>query len=132
MANASNLYAVDGRCHNSEPGSFGHECGATAYWLGTDASGFTAGFCDACKEGGYECQGIVTWEPIARKIREVGTVGRLHRTRFKELAFRRYGRDWRFVSILDHEDCVVGRIYHSKSELLGDLTQYARENWGLE
>ena len=136
MEKTTNLYATDGRCHNSEPGAFGHECGATARWLGTDKTGFAAGFCDSCKEYGYDANGIVTWEPLDRGERDTGigagTIGRLHRTRFRELAYRRYGRDiWRFISILDHEDCVVGPVYRTKTELLGDLTRYAREDWGL-
>ena len=34
------LYAEDGLCHNSEPGTFNHECEKPASWLGTTRSGF--------------------------------------------------------------------------------------------
>ena len=54
----SNLYATDGKCHNAERGTYGHECGKPATWLGTDQkSGFISGFCDACKTNGYEARG---------------------------------------------------------------------------
>lgn len=56
----TNLYTTDGRCHNAEPGTFGHECGKPATWVGTASSGFQAGFCDDCKECGWEARGC-TW-----------------------------------------------------------------------
>jgi hypothetical protein len=31
-------YATDGKCHNAQPGTYGHECGKPAEWLGTKAS----------------------------------------------------------------------------------------------
>lgn len=34
------------RCSNAEPGSFNHECGRSATWIGTKEDGFQAGFCD--------------------------------------------------------------------------------------
>jgi len=59
----TNLYALDGICHNAEPGTYGHECGKPAKWLGTGASGFQSGFCDDCKAHGYEAKGMVAWVP---------------------------------------------------------------------
>lgn len=62
---ATNLYATDGRCHNSNRGSFGHECGKPARWLGTGRNGFKSGYCDRCKQVGDEALRCVAWEPIA-------------------------------------------------------------------
>ena len=56
-----NLYATDGRCHNAEPGTYGHECGKPAVWLATTPGGFTTGFCDDCKQHGYEARGMTDW-----------------------------------------------------------------------
>lgn len=61
---ASNRYATDGKCHNSEPGTFNHECGRPATWLGTSVvTGFVSGFCDDCKVNGFEAVGR-TWRRI--------------------------------------------------------------------
>lgn len=57
-------YATDGKCHNAEPGTFGHECGRPATWLGTTKSGFEAGFCDDCQKYGYERKDCVSWAKI--------------------------------------------------------------------
>lgn len=68
---ATNAYAVDGKCHNAEPGTFGHECGKPAVWLGTkmvrprpwstetpgEPEPFTSGYCDDCKQHGFEAKG---------------------------------------------------------------------------
>lgn len=59
---SANSYATDGRCHNAEPGSYGHECGKPATWIGTNAKGFTMGYCDRCKAGGAEARDVMTWE----------------------------------------------------------------------
>ena len=32
----TNSYATDGKCHNAEPGTYGHECGKPAAWIGTN------------------------------------------------------------------------------------------------
>jgi hypothetical protein len=58
-----NSYATDGKCHNAEPGTFVHECGKPATWIGTSARGFRSGFCDQCKRQGHEATGR-TWERI--------------------------------------------------------------------
>lgn len=54
----TNSYATDGKCHNSEPGTYGHECGKPAQWIGTDYKGFRCGFCDQCKRHGTEAKAI--------------------------------------------------------------------------
>ena len=58
---ASMLYATDGQCHNAEPGTYGHECGKPATWLGTDRNGFVSGFCDDCRQHGWERTSKVAW-----------------------------------------------------------------------
>lgn len=58
-------YARDGKCHNANHGTFGHECGKPASWIGTKANGFRSGFCDRCKQDGDERHGFVAWEAIA-------------------------------------------------------------------
>jgi hypothetical protein len=49
-------YATDGKCHNAELGTYGHECGKPAMWLATKPNGFQSGFCDACRYDGYEAR----------------------------------------------------------------------------
>lgn len=58
-------YATDGKCHNSEPGTYGHECGKPAVWIGTAASGFRSGYCDDCKRYGTEALCCTLWNSIA-------------------------------------------------------------------
>lgn len=55
-------YATDGKCHNAQPGTYGHECGKPAQWVGTDTKGFRCCFCSHCKEYGYEARQSVKWE----------------------------------------------------------------------
>jgi len=61
------LYAADGRCHNAEPGTFGHECGKPAKWLGgkpsLDKPGgiFWSGYCDDCMGNGSEARTAKFW-----------------------------------------------------------------------
>jgi hypothetical protein len=57
-------YATDGKCHNAEPGTYNHECGKPATWLGTKNNGFTSGFCNECKQYGYEAKAYTTWTEI--------------------------------------------------------------------
>lgn len=58
------------RCMNAEPGTFGHECGKSAKWIGTKHSTITKGeffhatFCDECKECGWERHGVIEWRAI--------------------------------------------------------------------
>jgi hypothetical protein len=61
-----NSYAMDGLCHNAEHGTFNHECGKPATFIGTRADGFVSGFCDACKSNGWEAGRYVHWEKIRR------------------------------------------------------------------
>lgn len=63
---AMSLYALDGTCHNAEPGTFGHECGKPAKWLGTGPRGFAAGFCDDCMVNGWDAKDRTTWTPLGR------------------------------------------------------------------
>lgn len=63
---AKNLYAVDGLCHNAEPGTYGHECGKPATWLGRRAGGDWSGYCDDCKANGYEARECRAWTPHPR------------------------------------------------------------------
>lgn len=62
-------YATDGRCHNAEPGTYGHECGRPAEWVGTKANGFRSGFCGRCKERGYEAREFGHFERITPEQR---------------------------------------------------------------
>jgi hypothetical protein len=56
-------YATDGKCHNAEPGTFNHECGAPALWLGTTKNGFKSGYCARCRAEGFEARAVTTWQP---------------------------------------------------------------------
>lgn len=62
VAGPDNLYATDGLCHDSEPGTFNHECGRPAKWLGVTAAGFWSGYCDHCKQHGHEAKRVVRWQ----------------------------------------------------------------------
>lgn len=57
-------YTTDGRCHNTNRGTFGHECGKPARWIGITSRGFRSGYCDVCKNIGDEGLCCVTWEEI--------------------------------------------------------------------
>jgi hypothetical protein len=61
-----NTYATDGCCHNAEPGTYNHECGKLATFIGIRADGFASGFCDACKSNGFEASHYTRWEKIRR------------------------------------------------------------------
>lgn len=52
------------RCSNAEPGTFNHECGRPAAWIGTTEAGFRSAFCDDCKRRG--------WERHGRTFRRIG------------------------------------------------------------
>lgn len=49
------------RCVNAEPGTFDHECGKPATWIGTKRSGFQACFCEQCKVTGWDAAGVTQW-----------------------------------------------------------------------
>ena len=63
---------LSGECNNAQPGTFGHECGKPATWVGTIASVATTDgvfhgcFCDDCKERGWEAREVKVWTPITR------------------------------------------------------------------
>ncbi len=58
------------KCTNSEPGTFNHECGRPARWLGVKNSTLEPGttyrqaFCDRCKKDGAEARGVLAWTQI--------------------------------------------------------------------
>jgi len=58
----TNPYATDGKCHNANRGTYGHECGRPATWIGVKANGFASGYCDKCKDHGDEARRCVSWE----------------------------------------------------------------------
>ena len=73
-------YAIDGKCHNSEPGWCGQECGRPAVWTAESASGFRSGFCVRCRATGSEARGMHGWQPydLAREV--LIAVNRNHRS----------------------------------------------------
>lgn len=66
MTEDMGLYARDGLCHNAEPGTYGHECGKPADWLGQGTSGSWVGYCDDCRQHGYEARNVKAWQRHAR------------------------------------------------------------------
>ena len=50
------------KCQNAEPDTYGHECGKPAQWTATK-NGHTAGFCDQCRQHGYEARTYSQWIP---------------------------------------------------------------------
>ena len=62
-------YATDGKCHNANPGTFSHECGKPAQWIGTSASGSRSGYCVKCRATGSEARQCVAWEPAPAQER---------------------------------------------------------------
>lgn len=66
---------IDARCHNSEPGTFNHECGKPAAWIGTKASALTtdgwyhSGYCDECKKHGTEARVVAKWIPYQSGVK---------------------------------------------------------------
>lgn len=56
--------ATTNKCCNAEPGTFNHECGKPATWIGIKPSGFRAAFCDFCKDHGWEATGFTSWERL--------------------------------------------------------------------
>ena len=55
-------YATDGKCHNADPGTYNHECGKPATWIGTTKTGFRSGYCEDCKRHGWEARQCTAWE----------------------------------------------------------------------
>jgi hypothetical protein len=56
-----NSYALDGKCHNANFGTYGHECGKLAKWLGIKCNGWATGFCENCKNNGDERALMAEW-----------------------------------------------------------------------
>lgn len=63
-------YAGDGLCHNSEPGTFGHECGKPAEYIGTNGNAFRTGFCAKCVSRGSEARAFKLERIIKRDADE--------------------------------------------------------------
>lgn len=51
-------------CSNSNRGTFNHECGKPACWIGTHADGHQQYFCLDCQKDGDEARGVNTWQPF--------------------------------------------------------------------
>ena len=76
----ANTYATDGKCHNANHGTFGHECNKPATWLGgkptrrlaslswtppSDERGmWWSGYCDHCKAHGDEARTVAEWRQL--------------------------------------------------------------------
>ncbi len=58
-------YTADGKCHNAEPGTFNHECGRPAEFIGYKSTGYASGFCAACKQHGFEAKSCIAFLPVA-------------------------------------------------------------------
>ena len=67
MNRPTNLYATDGKCHNAQIGTYGHECGRPATWLGIKNPRWGSGFCDECKEFGHERHEYLIWIPLEKR-----------------------------------------------------------------
>ena len=52
------------RCTNAEPGSYGHECGEQAGFIGSRADGGQSCFCSACKVHGSEARRYSHWQAL--------------------------------------------------------------------
>ena len=52
------------RCTNAEPGSYGHECGEAAAFIGSRPDGGQSCFCSACKAHGSEAQRYALWQEL--------------------------------------------------------------------
>ena len=55
------------RCTNTEPGSYGHECGERAGFIGSGADGGQSCFCSACKAQGSEARRYSHWQAMSKK-----------------------------------------------------------------
>ena len=52
------------RCTNAEPGSYGHECGEQAGFIGSRADGGQSCFCSGCKAQGSEARRYSDWQAL--------------------------------------------------------------------
>lgn len=71
-------YAIDGVCHNSEPGTYGHECGKPAVWNCETPNGHRSAFCDDCRHHGYERHQVGGWQPFNRNWEIAIAINRNH------------------------------------------------------
>lgn len=55
------MISLDNRCTNSEPGTYNHECGQPAAWIGTHHNGSRQAFCESCRFTGHEARNCVYW-----------------------------------------------------------------------
>jgi hypothetical protein len=65
------------RCTNANHGTFGHECGKPARWVGVQRSGWHQAFCGHCRDHGDEARPCVSFHEIAAG--DICDDGRLHR-----------------------------------------------------
>lgn len=49
------------KCTNANRGTFNHECGKPAEWIGTHANGHRQRFCDHCRQYGDEARHVTDW-----------------------------------------------------------------------
>ena len=65
------------RCTNAEPGSYGHECGEPAGFIGSRADGGQSCFCSACKAQGSEARRYSDWQAL-RTMGQGGSAAKAH------------------------------------------------------
>ena len=53
------------QCINVDPGTYGHECGKPAAWIGVSPTGFRACCCDFHRHHGAEFRNTVQFLPLA-------------------------------------------------------------------
>lgn len=119
------LYATDGKCHNAEPGTYGHECRKPAQWIGTMPSGFRSGFCVVCRAEGYEARRVIRWEPAtpAQWINSAFVTGWHHGSLSGKPASRREAEErfpaWRIEQIdaylNGYDDGIAGCTFRLKA-----------------
>jgi hypothetical protein len=63
-------YAGDGLCHSSQSGTFNHECGKPAVFIGTNGNAFRCGFCADCVERGIQTAGFRMERIISREVED--------------------------------------------------------------
>ena len=53
------------KCTNANRGTFNHECGKPALWIGIHHSGHAQAFCLRCRAEGDEARTVATWTPYS-------------------------------------------------------------------
>lgn len=131
LSDATNPYATDGKCHNCEPGTFGHECGKPAIWLAMTHNGFVTGFCEGCKANGSDAKSKVRWERIVPLAITVAVVveggvisaivsdkpGLLRQVRFIAIDYDIEGADSRDLRVVQQDNLTTARAYVRDVEL---------------